>query len=339
MAGKKKLDFGGGSGELALQLSLKPKHLRLKDLLKYEDLAADARLFTITLLLFESQEQVAFIVASPDPALPGVSVLDLFEMGGEMLALRRREGSKLKASADKSQRSSEKSMAVQIETVAESTWKKRLLQLLQTLADKNGKTTIVQFDSLAALRKSICHKVQGRLKSDSTLSAEISKKVSELKGQASKEMDKFNQSLSSRGSVGDYFKKKKESGKKESGTKRKKCHRTGKEKKRARSSSSKGSSKSRKTRDEEKSPDGSDEEAGSGKSDSDATTLHMSDFLPGGKLNPRLPSGDDDSDLFRGQSERFTPENAKRSAAHISDELLEMLAEPIHAHFKSQSET
>lgn len=31
--------------ELALQLSLKPKHLRLKDLLKYEDLAADARLF------------------------------------------------------------------------------------------------------------------------------------------------------------------------------------------------------------------------------------------------------------------------------------------------------
>lgn len=89
--------------------------------------------FTIALLLFESQEQVAFIVASPDPALPGVSVLDLFEMGGEMLALRHREGSKLKASADKSQRSSEKSMAVQIETVAESTWKKRLLQLLQCL--------------------------------------------------------------------------------------------------------------------------------------------------------------------------------------------------------------
>ena len=60
-------------------------------------------------------------------------MLDLFETGGEMLAIRRRETSKMKAVSDKSDLAAQKSRSVQIETAAESTWKGRLLQLVQFL--------------------------------------------------------------------------------------------------------------------------------------------------------------------------------------------------------------
>lgn len=81
------------------------------------------------------QEQIAFAIASPHPICNSfLSVMDLFEVGGEILAIRRRESQKLKAK-DKDDVKKSKEVFLRIETVAENVWKKRLLQILQLLYD------------------------------------------------------------------------------------------------------------------------------------------------------------------------------------------------------------
>ena len=58
--------------------------------------------------------------------------MDLFEVGGEILAIRRRECQKLKGK-DKDEIRKSKDVFLRIETVAENVWKKRLLRILQLL--------------------------------------------------------------------------------------------------------------------------------------------------------------------------------------------------------------
>lgn len=87
-----------------------------------------------TLPAFLIEEQIAFLLASPHSSTPFLSVMDLFEIGGEMLAVRRRELQKSKSKeADDKTAKENKRLALQIETVAESTWKKRLLTILLLL--------------------------------------------------------------------------------------------------------------------------------------------------------------------------------------------------------------
>ncbi len=57
--------------------------------------------------------------------------MDLFECGGELLAIRKRE-----ASAAKRSESEGKSLMQKIEAVTEAKWKKRLLSILQSF-DRN----------------------------------------------------------------------------------------------------------------------------------------------------------------------------------------------------------
>ncbi len=79
------------------------------------------------------QEQIAFAIASPHPSCNSfLSVMDLFEVGGEILAIRRRECQKLKGK-DKDEIRKSKDVFLRIETVAENVWKKRLLRILQLL--------------------------------------------------------------------------------------------------------------------------------------------------------------------------------------------------------------
>lgn len=59
-------------------------------------------------------------------AMPGLTVLDLFETGGELLALRRREVAKHKGSDTKT-------LLHQIENATDVKWKGRLLELIKLL--------------------------------------------------------------------------------------------------------------------------------------------------------------------------------------------------------------
>eukprot|EP00438_Fugacium_kawagutii_P017044 Skav204913 [mRNA] locus=scaffold1506:14368:15517:- [translate_table: standard] len=122
--------------------------------------------------------------------------MDLFEVGGEMLAIRRKEASKVKGR--ESEDKSAKKLALQIETMAEHSWKKRLLVLLSLLADKNRKTVIVQFETLLALRQSIVNKSVGRLKADPSLVQRIDDKVTQMKKEAQTEIDEMNDRLKRR---------------------------------------------------------------------------------------------------------------------------------------------
>lgn len=54
--------------------------------------------------------------------------MDLFETGGELVAIRRREAMNMKDKVEK------RGLLKQIENMAESKWKARILELIQSLA-------------------------------------------------------------------------------------------------------------------------------------------------------------------------------------------------------------
>lgn len=58
-----------------------------------------------------------------------MTVMDLFETGGELTGLRRKETAKIK----KGEGNTEKRLAQQIENATEAKWKSRVMQLLKLL--------------------------------------------------------------------------------------------------------------------------------------------------------------------------------------------------------------
>lgn len=78
-----------------------------------------------------AQDQICFIIADPHDDIQDMSVMDLFECGGELLAIRKRE-----ANAAKKSESEGRSLMQKIEAVTEAKWKKRLLAIVQS-SDRN----------------------------------------------------------------------------------------------------------------------------------------------------------------------------------------------------------
>ena len=75
------------------------------------------------------KEQIAFLLASPNKHIHCLSTVDLWELGGEFLSIRRKESAKIsKHSMDKEEY---KRQLVRIEATAESKWKGRLLSILE----------------------------------------------------------------------------------------------------------------------------------------------------------------------------------------------------------------
>ena len=68
-----------------------------------------------------------FLIAFASPLIPNLTVMDLFEAGGELTGLRRKESAKTKKGGD------EKTLAQQIEHSTEAAWQGRLLRLLKIL--------------------------------------------------------------------------------------------------------------------------------------------------------------------------------------------------------------
>lgn len=79
-----------------------------------------------------AQDQICFVIADPHDDIQDMSVMDLFECGGELLAIRKREAS----AAKKSSESEGRSLMQKIEAVTEAKWKKRLLSIVQS-SDRN----------------------------------------------------------------------------------------------------------------------------------------------------------------------------------------------------------
>ena len=73
-----------------------------------------------------AEDQICFLIAEPHLEIQDMSVMDLFECGGELLAIRKREAGKAKK-----RDSNNKALMNNIETVTEATWKKRLLSIVQ----------------------------------------------------------------------------------------------------------------------------------------------------------------------------------------------------------------
>lgn len=67
---------------------------------------------------------MAYILAGVKPELPGV--MDLYELGGELCSLRRKEAEVLK-------KGDKKESAVKVVANSESRWKGRLLGLFESL--------------------------------------------------------------------------------------------------------------------------------------------------------------------------------------------------------------
>ena len=68
-----------------------------------------------------AEDQLCYVLAIPHNNLACMSVMDLFELGGELTAIRRRG---LRAS--KSKRAENKERDLEIEATTEAKWKKRL---------------------------------------------------------------------------------------------------------------------------------------------------------------------------------------------------------------------
>lgn len=86
-----------------------------------------------------TKEQIAFCIAEPHRKVKEMSAMDLYEIGGELLSVRRREANKLKR--DEVDKESAKKLVVRSESLAESSWKKRLLHILQLLAQSESPST------------------------------------------------------------------------------------------------------------------------------------------------------------------------------------------------------
>ena len=78
-----------------------------------------------------SQEQMVYILAYPSYEITGMTVMDLFEVGGELTGLRRKESQKFKGKEGENKK--HKVLAMQIEHSTEAQWKGRLFALLKLL--------------------------------------------------------------------------------------------------------------------------------------------------------------------------------------------------------------
>ena len=81
------------------------------------------------LSILPTQEQLMFLIAFASPLIPNLTVMDLFEAGGELTGLRRKESAKTKKGGDEKS----KTLAQQIEHSTEAAWQGRLLRLLKIL--------------------------------------------------------------------------------------------------------------------------------------------------------------------------------------------------------------
>ena len=123
----------------------------------------------LTAQIDPSQEQIAFVMANPHKQLRDcLSSVDLWEIGGEFLAIRRKEALKVAKQKDEIDRDEMKRQLIRIEATAESKWKRRLLALFELLGyfesgywvKKTGRKELTGYDIFVYDNTSTrhCHK-------------------------------------------------------------------------------------------------------------------------------------------------------------------------------------
>lgn len=218
------------------------------------------------------------------------------------------------------------------------------------LADKKRSTVIVQFETLTALRQSVIGKAKGRIRDNEGLVHELQELMKQLKQEGQKEIQEYNASLhKKKRKFAEMFQEKEN---KKSSAKSKKDKKK-KKKKTTSSSDSKGQSSSDSTND---SDDGKGDAGGGGsegEEDEQEILSHCSSSTQA-LSNPRPPRAPKeqrktssqasavsraktDDDLW--SNSKFAPASSEKENSQISDDLMEMLAEVLHANFKSASDT
>ena len=220
----------------------------------------------------------------------------------------------------------------------------------RTATGKKRKTTLVQYETLSALRSTMVAKIVGRIKSSPSLVKEIEDQIKTCKEEAQTDVEEWSKNTSkglaearTKILAGDF----KTKGKKDKKNKTKK--------------DSKKKEKKRKSSDQ--SSDSSDEDAGlealefqnkEDEEESDSETLELSPYpkkkkkrkdqekenksevkSADRKSEKSAPSEKRDDDLFQG---KFTPQSgtSRDDALKPSDSLVEMLTQGLEENFKVQ---
>ena len=249
------------------------------------------------------------------------------------------------------------------------------LRYLRLIADKQRKTTLVQYETLSALRSTLVSRIRSRLGADSTLADQVSTKVKDLKKDAQKDLDDW--SRKTRESLGIRPKSKKKSKEKKSKKEKKKTMTNAPKRTRHEDDDEKTESKSKRlkvtdentdTSENEKNEDGKseneneDEKGGESPKgapctpvaleshgsnsdddgDSSSTTLRMQgkDAPPkkvttGSVVSSQYAPSNQD-DSDLWTNTKFTPDTEKGKPV-LSDALVEMLSHDVQEHFKNQA--
>lgn len=205
------------------------------------------------------------------------------------------------------------------------------------LADKKRSTVIVQFETLTALRQSVIGKAKGRIRDNEGLVGELQTLMKKLKEEGSKEIQEYNDSLQKKKRKFADMLQEKESKKSKKSAKSKKDKR--KKKTTSSSDSQSSSSDSNNDSDDGKGDSGCKEE------DEKQELLSHCSSSTQPLSNPRSPKQKEkrkarsqasaiskaktDDDLW--SNSKFTPASSEKENSQISDDLMEMLAEVLHA--------
>ena len=236
--------------------------------------------------------------------------------------------------------------------------------LLRLATGKKRKTTLVQYETLQALRSTMVAKIAARVKASKDLVKEISTKVQELKNEAKTDVEDWQKKAKDvlgEAKIRILAKTQKKGKDGDKKTKKKKPKKTiDKEKKKKKSESSEsevgnsdGGSEDDDDQDdqlEEAAKKESSDSDGHESSDSEATLPLDPDPKRARKEEKKNRNSDrslssflgsaapNDQDLWKGGGFRFTPEDERKARSEqVSDALVEMLSTSLHGHFKVQA--